>query len=72
LWPFSLLAQWLGVAGSLYTAVAAAAGAAYFGASVLALLRPQERPTVWGRRLFLVSLLYLPLLLSALLLDQGR
>jgi hypothetical protein len=33
--------------------------------------RPGERPEAWGRRVFLISLLYLPLLLSVLLLDKA-
>jgi protoheme IX farnesyltransferase len=71
LWPFSLLAGPLGVGGPVYMAVAAVLGGAYFAAAALALVRRDERAQRWGRRLFLVSLLYLPLLLAALLIDKA-
>ena len=43
----------------------------YFGANLRGLLRPDEPLRAWGRRVFLVSLLYLPLLLLALMLDKA-
>jgi protoheme IX farnesyltransferase len=61
-----VLAGW---AGRNYLLVASLLGAAYVGAA----LRGPSSATlaVWGRRLFLVSLVYLPLLFAALLID-GR
>jgi heme o synthase len=66
---FSLAAGPLGVAGPLYLALAVGLGVAYLGSTLYAWVRPNESVEVWGRRVFLVSLLYLPLLLSGLLLD---
>ncbi|HKU42015.1 MAG TPA: UbiA family prenyltransferase, partial [Polyangiales bacterium] len=64
----STLPVWFGWAGTRYLAVALVLGAAYTGAA----LRDISQPiAVWGRRLFLVSLVYLPILFVALLLD-GR
>jgi heme o synthase len=68
--PVSLGAERLGLGGPVYTGVAALLGIAYLGSTLYAWFRPAERPEAWGRRLFLISLLYLPLLLSVLLLDQ--
>jgi protoheme IX farnesyltransferase len=65
----STIPVWAGWAGRNYLIVAALLGAAYVGAA----LRGPTSATlaVWGRRLFLVSLVYLPLLFAALLID-GR
>lgn len=71
LWPFSLLAGPLHLGGTVYMVFAGLLGAAYFAAAALALVRPDEHGNKWGRRLFLISLLYLPLLLSVLLLDKA-
>ncbi|HEU5056150.1 MAG TPA: heme o synthase [Kofleriaceae bacterium] len=62
----SLLLFPLGVAGRWYLLVAALAGGGYFlyGLSGLAAGGPR-----WARNLFLLSLLYLPLLFAALVLD---
>jgi protoheme IX farnesyltransferase len=68
--PCSLLGGPLGLGGVVYQLAALVLGGAYLGATLLALLRPDERAERWGRRVFLTSLLYLPLLLSALLLDK--
>jgi protoheme IX farnesyltransferase len=68
--PISLGAGRLGLGGPVYTAFAALLGIAYLGSTLYAWFRPEERPETWGRRVFLISLLYLPLLLSVLLLDQ--
>jgi heme O synthase-like polyprenyltransferase len=65
----STIPAWAGWAGKNYLVVASLLGAAYVGA---ALRGPKSAPlAAWGRRLFLVSLVYLPLLFAALLID-GR
>ena len=57
-WPFTL-----GMGGYVYLVAALAIGTAF----LVAALRPLgDDPDRWGRRLFLVSLLHLPLLLLAL------
>jgi protoheme IX farnesyltransferase len=65
----STIPAWAGWAGRNYLIVASLLGAAYVGAAI----RTPADATLaaWGRRLFLVSLVYLPLLFAALLLD-GR
>jgi heme o synthase len=68
--PVSLLVVPLHIGGWLYLVAAVLLGAAYLGATALALLRPEEAFDRWGRRVFFTSLLYLPLLLSVLLLDK--
>jgi protoheme IX farnesyltransferase len=70
----SMIPVWVGWAGRNYLVVAGVLGAAYVGAALRApFLKDSPRATlaIWGRRLFLVSLVYLPLLFSALLID-GR
>jgi heme o synthase len=69
--PISLGAGRLGLGGPVYTVFAALLGIAYLGSTLYAWFRPAEPPETWGRRVFLISLLYLPLLLSVLLLDQA-
>lgn len=69
--PVSAALVPLGIAGPYYLAAAVALFALYFGANLRALLRPEEPIGRWGRRVFLVSLLYLPLLLLALMLDKA-
>jgi protoheme IX farnesyltransferase len=69
--PVSLAPAWLGLGGAVYLVAALVASAVYLGSTLLALVRPEESVDRWGRRVFFVSLLYLPLLLCALLLDQG-
>jgi heme o synthase len=69
LFAVSTIPVWVGWAGRNYLLVALLLGAAYTGA---ALRVPAEAKLAsWGRRLFLVSLVYLPLLFVALLID-GR
>jgi protoheme IX farnesyltransferase len=65
----SFVPSWFGWTGRIYLLTAAALG----GGFVAATLRPTSPATLsaWGRRVFLVSLFYLPLLFAALLLD-GR
>jgi protoheme IX farnesyltransferase len=65
----SLLPQWFGWTGPLYLSVALALGA-WFTASTLRPC-PSAELAQWGRRVFFTSLLYLPLLFLALLVD-GR
>ena len=64
---FSLLAHPLGIAGPVYTVVAAAAGLAWTVLAVAGLRGTSS--DLWGRRLFGFSLLYLPVLITALVLD---
>ncbi|HKP61575.1 MAG TPA: heme o synthase [Polyangiales bacterium] len=69
---FSSLPAVFGWAGPRYLVVALLLGAAYVGAALRTLREDATTPlAVWGRRLFLVSLVYLPSLFVALLLD-GR
>jgi heme o synthase len=70
--PVSLALVPLGIGGVFYAAAAVVLFVFYFGATVRALLSPGESLDRWGRRVFLVSLFYLPLLLLALMLDQVR
>jgi protoheme IX farnesyltransferase len=66
--PVSALLWPLGVAGPIYFGAALVLGFAYLAAALWGFRSaPAAR---WGRRLFLASLLYLPLLFTALLLDQ--
>jgi heme o synthase len=69
--PVSLALLPLGIGGALYAAAAVLLFAFYFGAALRGLFVPGESLARWGRRLFLVSLFYLPLLLLALMLDKG-
>jgi protoheme IX farnesyltransferase len=75
-WALLMLpAGWLptafGLGGPVYALLAGVLGAAYLGATLYALTRPNESVDRWGRRVFLVSLLYLPLLLTALVLARS-
>jgi protoheme IX farnesyltransferase len=65
--PVSLMLVPLGVAGFLYFVVASALGAWFFVYSVLG-FEPGAGP-VWARRFFFASLIYLPVLTGALILD---
>ena len=64
--PVSLLPGVRGEAGVAYTAAALVLGVAYVAASLAFAVR-ESRPT--ARALLLTSLVYLPLLFSAVLLD---
>lgn len=65
----SVMPNLLGWAGSMYLAAALCLGAAYVGSTLRGFRSvPLE---LWGRRVFVTSLFYLPLLFAALLLD-GR
>jgi protoheme IX farnesyltransferase len=63
----SLLAYPLGIAGPIYTAVAAVAGSTW--AVLAAASLRGSASDLWGRRLFAISLFYLPVLITALVLD---
>jgi protoheme IX farnesyltransferase len=65
--PVSLLPTLLGVTGTLYFFGALALGLLYTGMS-LAMTRAVTTPRAW--RLFLVSILYLPALLTLMVLDK--
>jgi protoheme IX farnesyltransferase len=66
--PVSLLLVPMGVAGYVYLAVAAAAGLAFFVMSVVGLRQVSDR-SVWARKLFRLSLVYLTAIFAALLVD---
>ncbi len=63
----STLPAWLGVTGWLYGAVAAAAGAVFVALAWLGVRNPDERRWAW--RVFLYSLVYLPLVYAVFLAD---
>ena len=65
--PVSLLPAALGQAGWFYFAVALAGGLLFLGCGLAA---ARARSDAWSRRLFLVSILYLPLILTALALER--
>lgn len=65
----SLVPAFLGLAGPAYAATAAVLGAGFTACAAGAL---RERGgTLWARRVFLYSLLYLPVLFSVFVLDAG-
>lgn len=64
----SLMLYALGVCGELYLVIAAVSGIAYAGYAASGLFRGDAK---WARRLFLASILYLPLVFGAMVLD-GR
>jgi heme o synthase len=67
LWPVSLLPALVGLAGAPYSVVATMLG---FGLIALSALFARHRTTTTARRLFLYSIIYLPLLWSALVVDR--
>jgi protoheme IX farnesyltransferase len=69
--PVSVLLWTLRFGGVVYLALALLLGGAYLAATLLALVRPNESVDRWGRRVFFTSLLYLPLLFLALMLDKA-
>ena len=75
--PVSLWTTWLGVTGWIYAALAIVLGAWYLWATVrfASILRAPDDPTNRGlaRQLLKVSVMYLPILLVAMMLDaRGR
>ena len=67
LWPVSLLPAAVGLASTPYMILATLLGA---GLIALSALFARERTTVTARRLFLYSIIYLPLLWTALVVDR--
>lgn len=67
LWPVSLLPAVVGLAGAPYSTVATALG---FGFIALAAMFARDRSMTTARRLFLFSIIYLPLLWGALVADR--
>lgn len=67
--PVSLLPVPLGLGGTIYLFAGGLLGLTYFAATLYG-YRSDPGP-VWGRRLFLVSLVYLPVLFALLMLDPG-
>lgn len=67
--PVSLSLPALGAGGDAYLVAAALLGVTYVAMTLHGFVR-DDGPR-WGRRLFLVSLFYLPLLFTALILDVG-
>ena len=67
LWPVSLMPVLVGLAGAPYVAVASVLGLALIAVSA-AFARDRSRPS--ARRLFLFSIIYLPLLWGALIIDR--
>jgi protoheme IX farnesyltransferase len=65
----SLLFVPIGAAHALYLAVALVAGVGFLGYGLLG-LRESAGPK-WARNLFLLSLIYLPIVFGALMLDHG-
>jgi len=67
LWPVSLLPATIGLADVPYVILATLLGA---GLIALSAMFAHERTTLTARRLFLYSIIYLPLLWTALVLDR--
>jgi protoheme IX farnesyltransferase len=67
LWPVSLMPAAIGLADVPYSILAALLGA---GLIALSAMFARERTTLTARRLFLYSIIYLPLLWTALVLDR--
>ena len=67
LWPVSLMPTLLGLAGGAYIALATLLGG---GLIVLAARFARDRATASARRLFVYSIIYLPLLWGALVADR--
>jgi protoheme IX farnesyltransferase len=67
LWPVSLMPTLVGLAGGVYMAVAAVLGCVLIAKSTTF---ARERSTEAARRLFMFSIIYLPLLWTALVADR--
>ena len=66
--PVSLMPAVLGTAGPLYFAAAAVLGLAFLGCTMICAARKDRAD---ARRLFFASIVYLPLLLAAMMLDKA-
>ena len=65
------LAPWaLGVAGDIYLAIASVSGAVFLAAVAIGLARGAGAR--WAKQLFLLSIVYLPLVFAALVFDGAR
>jgi protoheme IX farnesyltransferase len=67
LWPVSLMPVLVGLGGPMYAIVATALGVVFIA---LTALFARERSVLTARRLFLFSIVYLPLLWIALVIDR--
>jgi protoheme IX farnesyltransferase len=67
LWPVSVMPAAVGLSGALYSTVATILGFAFIALSAAF---ARERTTATARRLFFYSIIYLPLLLGALVVDR--
>lgn len=71
--PASLLPVWLHMDGAIYLAAALALGAAYLGYTIrfmrIVTARSEKESRMYARDLLKVSVIYLPLLLTALMLN---
>ena len=67
LWPVSVLPALVGLAGAPYSAVATCLGIVFIWLSAVF---ARERSVATAKRLFLFSIIYLPLLLGALVADR--
>lgn len=65
--PISVLLTPLGVTGWIYASTAAVAGAVFLGMAIRGLTAPSDNR--WARRLFITSLIYLPVLVAGLITD---
>lgn len=68
--PVSLALTPLGITGELYLVIAALAGVVFLGFAVAGLRREGAASSRWARQLFGASLIYLPVLTLALIVDQ--
>ncbi len=64
--PMSFAPWWFGMSGAIYLAAAVVLGVIYFGYGVRL---AQTRARIDARKLFFVSIIYLPLLLAVMMLD---
>ena len=67
LWPVSLMPAVVGLAGTPYSLLATALGFAFIAQAALF---ARQRSMITARRLFLMSITYLPLLWAALVIDR--
>lgn len=67
--PTSLMPYWFGLGGTVYALGALASSLVYLAAALVGFRT--DTAEVWGRRLFLVSLGYLPLVFGFLIFDAA-